>query len=95
MELSPTNISIDILTALIFLFVCARGLIALYHNHLSWRNKTYIFLFIVIGLLYVFQTIMQIPEGMSSSPALWNVINGIQVFLALSIVTLLAKESTK
>lgn len=92
MELSPTNISIDILTALIFLLVCARGIIALYLNHLEIRNKIYIFTFVVAGALYIFQTIMQIPQGVSSSPLIWNIINGIHAFLAISIVTLLSKN---
>lgn len=93
MELSIANISIDILTALLYMMVCAKGITAIYHNHLSFRDKAYITLFVIIGLLYIFQTILQVPTGMSSSPALWNVINGLHVFVAFSIVTLLSKNS--
>lgn len=93
MELSIANISVDILTAIIYGVVCVRGLVALYYNHLTFRDKAYILLFVVIGLLYIFQTLVQIPTGTSSSPAIWNVINGLHVFAALSIVTLFAKNS--
>ena len=95
MELSLANISVDILTAFLYGGVCARGMIALYHNHLSIRDKAYIAIFVVIGFLYIFQTLIQIPTGASSSPAIWNIINGLHVFAAFSIVTLLAKSSTR
>lgn len=92
MELSVTNISIDILTAILYIIVIQRAFMAIYHNHLPLRNKIYIGLFLLTALLYIFQTLIQIPTGVSSSPAIWNVINGIQVFIAISLVTLLSKK---
>lgn len=92
MELTATNLSIDILTSFIFLIATWRGVVAMYFNHLNFRDKAYIFLFTVSSGLYVFQTIMQTQTGYSASTTVWNVINGIHAFLALSIITLLSKK---
>lgn len=93
MELTATNMSIDILTSLIFALATYRGLIALYVNNLTLRDKLYIGIFTLASLLYVFQTVTQAQTGMVASTTIWNIINGIHAFLAFSIVTLLAKKN--
>lgn len=93
MELTATNMSIDILTAFIFAVAMWRGALALYINNLPLRDKIYIAIFTVSSFLYVFQTLMQTQTGMIASTTVWNVINGFHAFLAISIVTLLSKKS--
>lgn len=93
MELTATNMSIDILTSLIFALAAYRGLIALYVNHLTLRDKLYIGIFTLSSFLYVFQTIIQTQTGMIASTVVWNVINGMHAFLAISVITLLAKKN--
>lgn len=94
MELTANNMSIDILTAVIFSVAIWRGVVALYLNHLDLRDKIYIGLFTFAAVLYVYQTLMQVQTDMSSNPEIWNIVNGIHAFLALSIITLLSKKST-
>lgn len=92
MELSVNNISIDILTSIIFIIAIWRGIVALYYNDLSLRSKLYIAIFALSSLLYVYQSITQLMTGQVASFAIWNVINGIHAFTAISIITLLAKR---
>lgn len=92
MELSPTNISIDLLIAVLYTVAVWRGIVALYLNHLLLRNKIYIACFVALGCLYLFQTTIQLITGNTAIIWIWDIINGISVFLTLSIVTLLAKK---
>lgn len=92
MELTGTDFSIDILTAIIFLLVIFRGLTNIYLNHLSFRAKAYTTLFVIAGGIYVFQAIYQMVTNTFAPNFLYDLMNGINCFLAISIVTLLAKR---
>ena len=94
MELTATNLSIDILTSFIFLMAIWRGSLAFYYNHLNLREKIHIFLFIGISALYVFQAVFQVVSGGMRAPVgLWDVLNLAQAFLAISYLTYQLKKS--
>jgi len=80
--LSPTDISIDILVMCIYWIAAYRAGLSLAYNHLPFRHKIYLILFLLISGLYTFQTYYQLVHDSIAPVPVWDAINGINVLVA-------------
>lgn len=92
MPLSPTDISIDILVMLIWWLAIYRSIWSIVVNNIPFRWKVYLGIFVTIGTLYSFQTILQIMTHQSAIIWVWDIINALTMFMALTMSTSLFRN---
>ncbi len=85
--LSPTDISIDVLAMALWWIAIYRSIVSILINNISLRQKTYLFLFVVVGCIFSFQTTTQLLTGEKGSVTLWDVHNAIVLFIGLTLST--------
>ena len=92
MILSPTDISIDILVVLLWWLVIYRSISSIIINNISFRWKVYLAGFSAVGILFTFQTILQIQTGVNAIVWVWDILNVITMFMGLTMSTALFRQ---
>lgn len=92
MILSPTDISIDILIMAIWWLAIYRAIWSIIINHIPFRWKVYLAGFAIVGILYTFQTILQILTGYTAIVWVWDIVNAVTMFMGLTMSTALFRQ---
>lgn len=92
MNLSPTDISIDILVMLFWWLIIYRSVVSIIVNNIPFRWKIYLVGFIVVGCLFTFQTILQVLTQASAIIWVWDILNGVVMFMGLTMSTALFRQ---
>lgn len=72
---------------LIFILAIMRGVKALFENNLTMRQKIFISTFMVIGMLFSFQTFYTILSGGRAPTVVWDIINYLTALVALAYIS--------